>query len=73
LLRNRDVKVRSWIFLWRNMIRGGCFEKAIAKVAIGGLRQQPLYNLSEFTFQKLLEDWEGLADNLRDYTPSQVK
>jgi type I restriction enzyme M protein len=62
------------------MIRGGCFEKAIAKVAIGGLRQQPLYNLSEFTFQKLLEDWEGLADNLRDYitppsssTPSQVK
>jgi type I restriction enzyme M protein len=43
------------------------FEKAIAKVAIGGERQQPLYNLSEFTFQKLLEDSEGIADNLRAY------
>jgi type I restriction enzyme M protein len=43
------------------------FEKAIAKVAIGGDRQQPLYNLSEFTFQKLLDDSEGIASNLRAY------
>ncbi|HYW18484.1 MAG TPA: class I SAM-dependent DNA methyltransferase [Nodularia sp. (in: cyanobacteria)] len=48
-------------------LEGDAFEKAIAKVAIGGNRQQPLYNLSEFTFQKLLEDSEGLADNLRAY------
>ncbi|MBD2538661.1 class I SAM-dependent DNA methyltransferase [Coleofasciculus sp. FACHB-SPT36] len=48
-------------------LEGDAFEKAISKVAIGGDRQQPLYNLSEFTFQKLLEDSDGLADNLRDY------
>jgi type I restriction enzyme M protein len=48
-------------------LEGDAFEKAIAKVAIGGDRQQPLYNLSEFTFQKLLADSEGIASNLRAY------
>ena len=48
---------------------GEAFEKAIAKVAIKGNRQQPLYNLSEFTFKKLLDDTEGqgIASNLRAY------
>lgn len=48
-------------------LEGEAFEKAIAKVAIGGNRQQPLYNLSEFTFQKLLGDADGIASNLRAY------
>lgn len=48
-------------------LEGDAFEKAIATFAIGGDRQQPLYNLSEFTFKKLLGDSEGLADNLRAY------
>jgi type I restriction enzyme M protein len=48
-------------------LEGDAFEKAIAKVAIAGNRQQPLYNLSEFTFQKLLADSEGIASNLRAY------
>jgi type I restriction enzyme M protein len=48
-------------------LEGDAFEKAIAKVAIGGDRQQPLYNLSEFTFQKLLYDPDGIASNLRAY------
>jgi type I restriction enzyme M protein len=48
-------------------LEGDAFEKAIAKVAIAGTRQQPLYNLSEFTFQKLLDDSEGIASNLRTY------
>ena len=48
-------------------LEGDAFEKAIAKVAIGGDRQQSLYNLSEFTFQKLLDDSEGIASNLRAY------
>ena len=48
-------------------LKGDAFEKAIAKVAIGGDRQQSLYNLSEFTFQKLLDDSEGIASNLRTY------
>jgi type I restriction enzyme M protein len=48
-------------------LEGDAFEQAIAKVAIAGTRQQPLYNLSGFTFQKLLDDSEGIASNLRDY------
>jgi type I restriction enzyme M protein len=48
-------------------LEGEAFDKAIAKVAIGGDRQQPLYNLSEFTFQKLLDDSDGIASNLRTY------
>ncbi|MBE9128857.1 MULTISPECIES: type I restriction-modification system subunit M [unclassified Coleofasciculus] len=52
---------------YEKVLEGEAFEKAIAKVAIGGNRQQPLYNLSEFTFKKLLGDSEGLADNLRAY------
>jgi type I restriction enzyme M protein len=51
-------------------LEGEAFEKAIAKVAISGNRQQPLYNLSEFTFKKLLEDNEGIASNLRTYINS---
>ncbi|MBE9050221.1 SAM-dependent DNA methyltransferase [Nostocales cyanobacterium LEGE 11386] len=51
-------------------LAGDAFEKAIAKVAIGGNRQQPLYNLSEFTFQKLLGDPDGIASNLRAYINS---
>lgn len=43
------------------------FEKAISKIAIGSDRRQSLYNISEFTFQKLLGDSEGIADNLRAY------
>ncbi|MEQ9549355.1 MAG: class I SAM-dependent DNA methyltransferase [Coleofasciculus sp. G3-WIS-01] len=52
---------------YEKVLTGEAFEKAIAKVAIGENRQQPLYNLSEFTFKKLLGDSEGLADNLRAY------
>lgn len=48
-------------------LKDEAFEKAISKVAIGSDRSQSLYNLSEFTFQKLLGDSEGIADNLRAY------
>jgi type I restriction enzyme M protein len=60
-------------------LTGDAFEKAIAKVAIGGDRQQPLYNLSKFTFNSsdtssndpqyvsLLSDPDGIASNLRNY------
>lgn len=48
-------------------LKDEAFEKAISKVAIGSDRRQSLYNLSEFTFQKLLGDSEGIADNLRAY------
>lgn len=48
-------------------LTGEAFEKAIAKVAIGGNRQQPLYNLSQFTLSGLLEDSDGIATNLQAY------
>ena len=48
-------------------LEGEAFEKAISKIAIGSDRRQSLYNISEFTFQKLLGDSEGIADNLRAY------
>ena len=51
-------------------VKGDAFEKAIAKVAIGGERTQPLYNLSEFTFPKLLDDADGIASNLIKYINS---
>jgi len=34
---------------YEKVLTGEAFEKAIAKVAIGENRKQPLYNLSEFT------------------------
>jgi type I restriction enzyme M protein len=48
-------------------LKGEAFEKAIAKVTIGGDRTDPLYNLSEFTFEKLLGDADGITRNLRAY------
>ncbi|MDJ1177516.1 class I SAM-dependent DNA methyltransferase [Roseofilum sp. BLCC_M91] len=48
-------------------LEGEAFEKAIAKVALGGDRTQALYNLSEFTLTGLLEDSDGIANNLRNY------
>ena len=50
----------------KNM-KGLAFEKAIAKVALGGHRTQALYNLSEFTFTGLLDDSDGIANNLRNH------
>ena len=64
-------------------IKGDALEKAIAKVATGTDRTQPLYNLSKFTFNKsdtsstepnyipqyvsLLSDADGITSNLRNY------
>lgn len=51
-------------------LTGEALEKAIAKVALGGERQQFLYNTSEFTFPKLLNDADGIASNLINYINS---
>jgi len=39
----------------------------IARVALGNDRKQPFYNLSEFSFEGLLGDSDGIANNLRNY------
>ncbi len=48
-------------------VTGVTLEKALSKVAIGEDRTQPLYNTSQWTFQKLLGDAPGLAGNLVAY------
>ncbi|MEM6252189.1 MAG: class I SAM-dependent DNA methyltransferase [Cyanobacteria bacterium P01_D01_bin.156] len=48
-------------------IEGVALEKALSKIAIGAERTQPLYNTSEFTFRKLLDDAPGIASNLVSY------
>ncbi|MEO0458996.1 MAG: type I restriction-modification system subunit M N-terminal domain-containing protein, partial [Cyanobacteria bacterium P01_A01_bin.114] len=48
-------------------IKGVALEKALSKIAVGADRTQPLYNISDFTFQKLLGDAPGIAINLVSY------
>jgi type I restriction enzyme M protein len=52
--------------LEKTNLTGEALEKALSRVA-GGDRSQPLYNISEFTFGKLLGDAEGIASNLQAY------
>ncbi|WP_339038102.1 class I SAM-dependent DNA methyltransferase [Bradyrhizobium symbiodeficiens] len=47
-------------------LSGAAIEKALAKVASKD-RDQPLYNISPFTFSKLLGDSNGIAKNLTAY------
>lgn len=46
---------------------GTALEKALSRVAVGSERTQPLYNISPFTFQKLLGDAPNIASNLVSY------
>ena len=48
-------------------LKDAALEKAIAKVALGSDRKQPFYNLSGYTFEGLLDDSDGIANNLRNY------
>ena len=46
---------------------GVAFDKALSRVAVGGERTQPLYNISKFTFQSLLGDPPNIGSNLVSY------
>lgn len=48
-------------------LTGAALDKVLSRVATGEDRQQPLYNTSRFTFQKLLGDPTDIAANLLDY------
>ncbi len=47
-------------------LEGDALHKVLARKASGD-RQQPLYNISDFTFTKLLGDPDGIAANLVSY------
>jgi len=46
-------------------LEGEAFEKAIAKVAMGSDRQQPFYNLSQFSFRDLSDEQNSHKDDLQ--------
>jgi len=48
-------------------LKDNALEKALSKIAVGADRTQPLYNVSEFTFRRLLDDPPGIASNLVSY------
>lgn len=54
--------------LTKKGVTGSALEAALSRVANNGNnRKQPLYNTSPLTFQKLLGDPEGIANNLVSY------
>lgn len=48
-------------------IKDAALDKALSRAATGGEREQPLYNISPFTFQKLLGDPPHIVNNLIAY------
>jgi type I restriction enzyme M protein len=48
-------------------LKGAALDKALSRAAVGEDRNQPLYNTSPFTFQKLLGDAPNIAGNLIAY------
>ena len=48
-------------------LTGAAMEMALSRVALGENRTQPLYNISPFTFEKLLGDAPNIASNLVSY------
>jgi type I restriction enzyme M protein len=50
-----------------NGMKEAALDKALSRVATGNKRKQHLYNISPFTFQKLLGDPPNIANNLLAY------
>jgi type I restriction enzyme M protein len=62
----KDVVLKQVETLKAKKLSGEAIEKALAKVASKD-RKQPLFNVSRFTFAKLLGDPSGIAKNLTAY------
>jgi type I restriction enzyme M protein len=62
----KDGVLKQYATLKKKGLSQTAIEKALAKTASKD-RDQPLYNISRFTFQKLLGDPDGLAKNLTAY------
>lgn len=63
----KDVVLAEHARLVARNLSGPALESALAKAALGSGRTQPLYNLSPFTFEKLLGDPPNIASNLVAY------
>jgi type I restriction enzyme M protein len=62
----KDEVLKKYAALKNKGLSQTAIEKALAKTA-SKKRNQPLYNISRYTFQKLLGDPDGLAKNLTAY------
>ena len=62
----KDEVLKKYAALKNKGLSQTAIEKALAKTASKD-RNQPLYNISRYTFQKLLGDPDGLAKNLTAY------
>jgi len=62
----KDEVLKKYAALKNKGLSQTAIEKALAKTASKD-RDQPLYNISRYTFQKLLGDPDGLARNLTAY------
>ncbi|WP_428825402.1 type I restriction-modification system subunit M [Azonexus sp. IMCC34842] len=63
----KEQVVAEYLRLSAKGIKDAALDKALSRVAVGGERTQPLYNVSPFTFQKLLGDPPNIANNLIAY------
>lgn len=52
----KDQMLAEYVRLSAKGMKDAALDKALSRVAVGGERMQPLYNVSPFTFQKLLGD-----------------
>lgn len=62
----KDAVLKQYQDLKKKGLSEAAVQKALAKIASKD-RDQPLYNISPYTFQKLLGDPNGLAKNLTAY------
>jgi len=63
----KDKVLAEYKRLTAKGIKDAALDKALSRIATGGKREQPLYNISDFTFQKLLGDPPHIANNLIAY------
>jgi type I restriction enzyme M protein len=63
----KDTVLEAHVRLTEKGLTGAALEKALSRVAVGSERTQPLYNISPFSFQKLLGDPPNVASNLVSY------
>src|SRR5690606_25549236 len=62
----KDELLKQFDAFKKKGLKDAALDKALAKAATKD-RQQPLYNVSQYTFKKLIGDPNGIAKNLAAY------